>query len=214
MKEGGKNNSPPEKGLTRRGFLKGMGTGLVSTAALSQGLLARETEEKAPLPDTQSKDITKAAVTMNINGKPYTVEVEPRETLLYVIREKLGITGTKAVCERGECGACTIIMNGKAVYSCTTLAIEAHGAKITTIEGLSSCGKLHPIQEAFIRHDAFQCGFCTPGFEMALKDLLDKNPRADLEQIKKGLSGNLCRCGSYPNIFKAALEVAGAKGGK
>lgn len=121
MKEGGKNNSPPAKGLTRRGFLKGMGTGLVSTAALSQGLLAREAEEKAPLPDTQSKDITKAAVTMNINGKPYTVEVEPRETLLYVIREKLGLTGTKAVCERGECGACTVIMNGKAVYSCTTL---------------------------------------------------------------------------------------------
>ncbi|HUU28142.1 MAG TPA: (2Fe-2S)-binding protein [archaeon] len=214
MRNGGKNNSPPEKGLSRRKFLKGMGTGLVGTATLTQGLLAKEKEDKTPLATAASREITKAVVSLTINGKPYTAEVEPRETLLYLIREKLGLTGTKAVCERGECGACTVILNGKTVYSCMMLAVQAHGARITTIEGLSAGGKLHPVQEAFIKHDAYQCGFCTPGFEIALKDLLDKNPKASLDQIKEGLSGNLCRCGAYSHIFNAALELAGGKGGK
>ncbi len=213
MSEGGKNNSPSGIGLNRRKFLKGMGTGLIGTATLSKGLLGKQAEEKTPVASARSRDITMATVTMTINGKRYSVEVEPRTTLLHVIREKLGLTGTKKVCGRGECGACTVILNGRTVYSCMTLAVEAHGAKITTIEGLAKSDKLHPVQEAFIKHDAYQCGFCTPGFEVVLKDLLDKNPRPTLEEIKKGLSGNLCRCGAYPHVFDVALELAGRKGG-
>lgn len=213
MGEGGKNNSPSGIGLNRRKFLKGMGTGLIGTATLSDRLLGEETEEKTPVASAKSRDITMATVTMTINGKRYSVEVEPRTTLLHVIREKLGLTGTKEVCGRGECGACTVILNGRTVYSCMTLAVEAHGARITTIEGLAKSDKLHPVQEAFIKHDAYQCGFCTPGFEVTLKDLLDKNPRPTLEEIKEGLSGNLCRCGAYPQIYDVALELAGRKGG-
>lgn len=213
MSEGGNNNSPSGGGLNRRKFLKGMGTGLVGTATLSKGLLGKPAEEKTPAADTRSRDITMATVTMTINGKRHSVDVEPRTTLLHVIREKLGLTGAKEVCGRGECGACTVILNGRTVYACMTLAVEAHGAKITTIEGLARGSRLHPVQEAFIRHDAYQCGFCTPGFELALKDLLDKNSRPTLEEIKVGLSGNVCRCGAYPHIFEVALELAGRKGG-
>ena len=213
MSESGNNDSPSGGGLNRRKFLKGMGTGLVGTATLSKGLLAEQAEEKTPVADARSRDIEMAAVTMTINGKRYSVEVEPRTTLLHVIREKLGITGTKEVCGRGECGACTVILNGRTVYACMMLAVEAHGAKITTVEGLAKGDRLHPIQESFIKHDAYQCGFCTPGFELALKDLLDKNPRPTLEEIKKGLAGNICRCGAYPHIFDVALELAGRKGG-
>ena len=213
MSESGNNDSPSGGGLNRRKFLKGMGTGLVGTATLSKGLLAEQAEEKTPVADARSRDIEMAAVTMTINGKRYSVEVEPRTTLLHVIREKLGITGTKEVCGRGECGACTVILNGRTVYACMMLAVEAHGAKITTVEGLARGDRLHPVQEGFIKHDAYQCGFCTPGFELALKDLLDKNPRPTLEEIKKGLAGNICRCGAYPHIFDVALELAGRKGG-
>ena len=213
MSEGGNNNSPSGGGLNRRKFLKGMGTGLVGTATLSKGLLGKQAEEKTPAANTRSRDITMATVTMTINGKRYSVDVEPSTSLLHVIREKLGLTGTKEVCGRGECGACTVILNGRTVYACMMLAVEAHGAKITTVEGLARGDRLHPVQEAFIRHDAYQCGFCTPGFELALKDLLDKNPRPTLEEIKKGLSGNVCRCGAYPHIFEVALELAGRKGG-
>jgi len=213
MNEGGNNNSPSGGGLNRRNFLKGMGTGLVGTATLSKELLGKPAGEKTPAANTRSRDIKMATVTMTINGKRYSVEVEPRTTLLHVIREKLGLTGTKEVCGRGECGACTVILNGRTVYACMMLAVEAHGAEITTIEGLARGDRLHPVQEAFIKHDAYQCGFCTPGFEMALKDLLDKNPRPTLEEIKKGLSGNICRCGAYPHIFEVALELAGRKGG-
>ena len=214
MSEEAKLEATGPKGVTRRSFLKGRGTGLVGTAALSQGILAREAKAQVPTPDVISEDITRAVVKLTINGKRYTVEVEPRETLLYVLREKLGLTGTKQVCGKGECGACTVILNGKTVYACMMLAVEAHGAKITTIEGLSKGDKLHPIQQAFIKHDAYQCGFCTPGFELSLKALLEKNPNPNLEEIKKGLSGNLCRCGAYPHIFNVALELAGTKGGR
>ena len=214
MGEDGIKNSPPGSKLTRRGFLKGVGTGLVGTAALKEEVLAGKTEDKVPVATARGKDIAKAVVSLTINGKPYSAEVEPRITLLSLIRDKLGLTGTKRVCDRGECGSCTVIMNGKTVYSCMMLAVEAHGAKITTVEGLSKGDRLHPIQEGFIKHDGLQCGFCTPGFEVALKDLLDKNPGADLDQIKKGLTGNTCRCGAYSHIFEAALELAAKKGGR
>ncbi len=214
MSEDGTKNSPPGGKLTRRGFLKGVGTGLVGTAALKEEVLADKAEDQVPVATALGKDIAKAVVSLTINGKPYSAEVEPRITLLSLIRDKLGLTGTKRVCDRGECGSCTVIMNGKTVYSCMMLAVEAHGAKITTVEGLSKGERLHPIQEGFIKHDGLQCGFCTPGFEVALKDLLDKNPGADLDQIKQGLTGNTCRCGAYSHIFEAALELAAKKGGR
>jgi len=214
MSEDRTSNSPPGGGLSRRGFLKGVGTGLVGTAAFKQELLAQGSETKAPAATVRGKDITRAVVSLTVNGKPYSVEVEPRITLLSLIRDKLGLTGTKNVCNHGECGACTVIMNGRTVYSCMMLAVEAHGAKITTVEGLAKGEKLHPIQEKFIKHDGFQCGFCTSGFEVALKDLLDKNPKPDLNEIKRGLAGNICRCGAYPNIFEVALELAAGKGGR
>jgi xanthine dehydrogenase YagT iron-sulfur-binding subunit len=214
MSEDESKKSPPGSGLTRRGFLKGVGTGLVGTATLQQGLLAAEKEAGVPVAGTRGKDITKALVSLKINGKKHSVEVEPRATLLSVIRDKLGLTGAKEVCNLGECGACTVIMNGKTVYACMMPAVDAHRAEITTVEGLSGGDKLHPVQDGFIKHDGFQCGFCTSGFEVSLKDLLDKNSNPDLDQIKKGLAGNTCRCGAYPHIFEVALELASKKGGR
>jgi len=122
--------------------------------------------------------------------------------------ERIDLTGTKQVCDRGECGGCTVLMDGKAVYSCMILALDAQGKEITTIESLADGDKLHPIQEAFVEHDALQCGFCTPGFVMSAKALLDENPDPTLEEIKHGLAGNLCRCGAYPRIFEAVQTAA------
>jgi aerobic-type carbon monoxide dehydrogenase small subunit (CoxS/CutS family) len=159
----------------------------------------RETTEGAPVhgPD-------KAAIVLKVNDADYPVWIEPRQTLLDVLRNELGLTGTKRVCDNGECGACTVIIDGKTVYACLTLAVECEGRKILTIEGLAESRKLHPIQQAFIEEDGFQCGFCTPGQILSVKALLDENPDPTAEQIKRGVSGNLCRCGAYPKIFKAA----------
>jgi aerobic-type carbon monoxide dehydrogenase small subunit (CoxS/CutS family) len=145
---------------------------------------------------------------MEVNGRRYRVAVKSHWTLLDVLRRELGLTGTKKTCDRASCGACTVLLEGKPVYSCTLLALEANGRKITTIEGLSDGEKLDPIQAAFIREDAYQCGFCTPGVVMSTKALLAANPRANLEEIKEALSGNICRCAAYPKITKAVLSLA------
>jgi aerobic-type carbon monoxide dehydrogenase small subunit (CoxS/CutS family) len=137
------------------------------------------------------------------------LEVEPRETLLHVLRDRLKLTGTKKVCDRGECGGCTVLLDGAPVYACHFLAIRADGKKITTIEGLAEGKKLHPVQEAFIAKDGFQCGFCTPGFIMSSVALLNANPVPSLEEIKAGLSGNLCRCGNYSKIYESVASVSG-----
>jgi len=150
----------------------------------------------------------KTAIRLTVNGSEYTVAVQPRQTLLEVLRDVLHLTGTKKACNMGECGACTVLLDGKPIYSCLTLAIECEGRLIETIEGLEREGKLHPIQQAFIEADAFQCGFCTPGQIMAVKGLLDRNLEAPLDEVKRAVSGNLCRCGAYPNIFRAALLAA------
>jgi xanthine dehydrogenase YagT iron-sulfur-binding subunit len=154
-------------------------------------------------------------VTLKINGKPYNLNLEPRVTLIDALRNSLDYTGAKKVCDRATCGACTVIMDGKVVYSCTVLAIEAQGKDIQTIEGLSQNGKLHPVSAAFVNHDAQQCGYCTPGFVMATKGFLDKHPNPTLEEAEKGLGGNLCRCGTYVGMKKAVLEAAKEmKGGR
>jgi carbon-monoxide dehydrogenase small subunit len=144
---------------------------------------------------------------MKVNGDEYTLEVETHRTLLEVIRDDLGLTGTKLGCGGGECGACTVILNGKAVKSCLMLAFDADGKEILTVEGLAGEGKLHKLQQAFVEHGAIQCGFCTPGMIMASKALLDENPHPSEQEIKDALAGNLCRCTGYVKILEAVSSV-------
>lgn len=150
----------------------------------------------------------KCEIELSVNGQIVKLWVEPRRTLLDALRIDLGLTGTKKVCDEGQCGACTVILDGKPIYSCMTLAIECEGREIETIEDIARNGQLHPIQQAFIDHDAFQCGFCTPGQIMTLKALFDENPNRSLEEIKRAVSGNLCRCGAYLRIAQAGLDAA------
>lgn len=150
----------------------------------------------------------KTAIQLNVNGAEYTIAVQPRRTLLEALRDNLQLTGSKRGCGLGQCGACTVLLDGKPVYSCLILAIECEGKRIETIEGLEQDGQLHPIQQAFLETDAYQCGFCTPGQIMAVKGLLDSTQEPTLEEVKRAVSGNLCRCGAYPNIFQAALQAA------
>lgn len=155
--------------------------------------------------------MSKVNVKLKVNGDPYEVAVNPSRTLVEVLREDLQLTGTKIGCQTGDCGACTILLDGKSVCSCLTLAIEAQGKEITTIEGVGlSYDKMHPIQEAFVNEGAIQCGYCTPGMIMSAKHLLDKNPEPTEPEIRQALSGNLCRCTGYARIIKA-IDVAGKK---
>jgi xanthine dehydrogenase YagT iron-sulfur-binding subunit len=188
--------------VSRRDFLKGIGTGTVAAAMITTAGPQREAEA-APV-----KGIRETAIQTEINGRKYRIAVKAHWTLLDVLRRELGLTGTKNSCDRGSCGACTVIMDGMAVYACSLLAIEADKRKITTIEGLSDGEKLHPIQAAFIREDALQCGFCTPAMIMSTKALLDKNPRPSADEVKEALSGTICRCAAYPKIVKAAMSVS------
>ncbi len=187
------------RGVTRRGFLGGMGAGMIGAA-----VAAAAPSAEAAAPRTEENP----TATLSINGRQHEVAVEPRHTLLYVLRDKLGMTGTKTGCERGECGACTVLIDGVARYSCLTLALEADGKQIITIEGLVQGEKLAPVQQAFVEHDAFQCGYCTPGQIMAAEALLRKIPNPNIEEIREGMSGNLCRCGAYQHIFRAVQRAA------
>jgi xanthine dehydrogenase YagT iron-sulfur-binding subunit len=201
--------------ISRRSFLKGVGTGAVAASVAPNVLIGAETAAEAQMGD----EITRAKIKLNINNKTHEVEVESRTTLLSVLRDgfdtngnHLDLTGAKQICDRGECGGCTVQVDGKAVYSCMTLALEAQGKQITTVEGLANGDRLHPVQEAFVQHDALMCGFCTPGFVVAAKSLLDQNPSPSPDEIKEGLAGNICRCGTYPFIFEA-VETASRKMG-
>jgi aerobic-type carbon monoxide dehydrogenase small subunit (CoxS/CutS family) len=198
-KEKGKN----PLNISRRDFLKGMGTSAIATSIATSPLALPSTADAAPPPA-----VREAYIQLNVNEKTHRLKVKAHWTLLDVLRKEIGLTGTKKSCDRGSCGACTIIMDGKAVYACSRLAIEADKKKILTIEGLLQGGKLHPIQEAFLEHDGMQCGFCTSGQIVSVKALLDKNPRPTQEEIKEGLSGNVCRCSAYPKILKSAMAAA------
>jgi len=189
-----------QKGISRRGFLSSVSAGAVVAVSL----------KGAPDAPAQEIEAVGETVTINllVNGSTRKVLVEPRWTLVYVLREVLGLTGSKIGCERGECGACTVLIDGKPRYSCLTLAVEAEGHTITTVEGLLDGDKLHPVQQAFAEEDAFQCGFCTPGQIMAVEGLLRSNPDPTIDQIRVGVSGNLCRCGTYKNIFNAAAKAS------
>lgn len=154
-------------------------------------------------------------IVLKVNGENYRLIVRPHESLLDVLREKLNLTGTKKGCNEGDCGACTVIMDGRPVNSCLVLAVEADGSEIMTIEGLASGRQLHPLQEAFVTYGALQCGFCTPGMIMSAKALLDSNPEPTEDEIRKAISGNICRCTGYVKIVQAIREAAKAmEGGK
>ena len=148
-------------------------------------------------------------VTLTVNGKSLELEIDSRMTLAELLRETLDLTGTKVGCNRGECGSCTVLLDGMAVYSCTTLAVEAAGREVRTVESLGSGEELHPLQRAFIDHDAFQCGYCTPGMLLSLTALLEGNPEPTAEEVRTAIDGNFCRCGSYPNVIEATLDAAG-----
>ena len=144
-----------------------------------------------------------------MNGEARRIEIDPATTLLQALRMDLDLTGTKEVCDRGACGACSVLVDGRLIVSCMMLAVDAAGSRITTVEGLANGDALDPVQRSFIAHDALQCGYCTPGLVMAARALLDENPKPTLEEIRQGLSGNLCRCGTYTNVFNAVLDASG-----
>ena len=197
----GEGTPESSSGFSRRDFLK------VSGITLSVPLLVDSRTIRVAGQDVKVFGPGKVPITLNINQKRYTAEVEPRMTLLDTLRADLELTGSKRVCDRGTCGACTVLVNGKAVYSCSMLAIEAQGKAITTVEGLMDGDKLHPVQQAFVDNDAQQCGYCTPGFVVACKAFLDRNPHPTVEDMKTGLGGNVCRCGTYAGIKAAVMQV-------
>jgi xanthine dehydrogenase YagT iron-sulfur-binding subunit len=199
--EDSKGNCPHS--VSRRGFFTAVGAGAIGVATLGRA----QTPAEAPAAGAGEP----AKVTLRINGRTHTILAEPRWTLLFVLREKLGLTGTKVGCDRGECGACTVLIDGTPIYACMTLALEVEGHEITTLEGLMNGEELGPVQQAFLQEDAFQCGYCTPGQIMAAEGLLRARPEPTLEEIRSGMSGNLCRCGTYAHIFKAVKKASELK---
>ena len=198
----------PKTGFSRRNFIGSVGIG---GGALGTGLLENEAIAAPPAMAGPGA----VPITLTLNGKPVKVTVEPRVTLVDALRNYLDMTGAKRVCDRGTCGACTVIMGGKTVYACSVLAVDAVGKNIETIEGLATGNNLHPVSRAFVDNDAQQCGYCTPGFVMACKGFLDEHPNPTEADINHGLGGNLCRCGTYMGIRKAVLQAAKEmKGGK
>lgn len=193
-------------GISRRTFLKRGGTTAVGAAlleartaqaAVDSSVLDNEVLGPGPLP-----------IDLTINGRRVPVQAEPATTLVDILRNHLGLTGTKIGCDRGACSACTVWLDGQPASSCMTLALDARDRSITTIEGLADGDRLHLVQQAFVEHDALQCGFCTPGMVMSCAALINRKPDAGLEDVKAAVSGHLCRCGTYPNIFAAVLQVA------
>ena len=192
-------------GVSRRDFLKSAGVGGLATAVTSAG--ATDVEAQAGPRVIGPGDVP---VSLTVNGKRLELRIEPRVTLLDALRNYLDVTGCKRVCDRGSCGACTVLLEGKPVYSCSMLALEARGKKIRTAESLiSEDGRLDAVPASFVKHDAQQCGFCTPGFVVALRAALDKNPKATPADVEVGLSGNICRCGTYEQMRHAIASLCG-----
>jgi xanthine dehydrogenase YagT iron-sulfur-binding subunit len=189
-------------GVSRRDFLKTAGVGSLATAMTAVG--AGDADAQAGPPVLGPGDVP---VTLMVNGQPLVLRIEPRVTLLDALRNRADLTGNKRVCDRGACGACTMIVDGRTVYSCSTLAIEVQGKQIRTVDGLSSGSTMHPVQQAFCDQDALMCGFCTPGFVMATVALLEKHPTPTPDQARKGLDGNICRCGTFVRIMEAAMSA-------
>jgi xanthine dehydrogenase YagT iron-sulfur-binding subunit len=199
-----------KNGLSRRGFLKGAGLTAAGTALIDGIQVFNQSAGAATTTEhVREQGPGAVPVTLNINGRQHTVELEPNMTLADALRDRLGLTGTKVVCDRGACSACTVLLDKTPVNSCMTLAVDVGDRKITTIEGIAQNGVLHPLQAAFVKHDAMQCGFCTPGMVMSCAALLERKTSPSLADVRAAVSGNLCRCGTYPKVFEATLEAAG-----
>src|SRR5580704_18709208 len=196
----------PKTEVSRRGFLKGAGITAATTVIESAKAFGREATDALHGVQTVGPDAL--PIQLHINGREYTVTVEPRYTLAQTLRDNLGLTGTKVVCDRGSCSACTVWIDKTPTLACMTLAIDAIGRQITTIEGISQGDTMHRVQAAFVKHDAMQCGFCTPGMVMSCAALLERNQNPSLSDVKHAVSGNLCRCGTYPKVFAATLDLA------
>ena len=201
--------SAPPDGVSRRSFIQTLGlsaaaTSLAGTATTLARSAAPKRAEGPPILGPDPVEIT-----LKVNGAAKTIKLDPATTLLQALRINLGLTGSKEICDRGACGGCSVIVDGKLIVACMMLAVDAVGSEITTIEGLGKGDSLDPVQQAFLKHDALQCGYCTPGLVVATRWLLDEVPKPTMDQIKKYLGGNICRCGTYTNIFNAALEASG-----
>ena len=205
MKDDDARKPETTSGVSRRDFMK------ISAVTAAVPLVLGTKVVEAAGEDVAIHGPGKVPVTLNVNGKKLSAELEPRVTLLDALREQFDLTGAKRVCDRGACGACTVLLDGKPVYACSVLAIDAQGAKITTIEALAEGDALSPVMQAFVAHDAQQCGFCTPGFVVATTHFLQQHPKPSAEDIRHGLSGNYCRCGTYDGIRAVALAHAGGK---
>ena len=199
-------SNTPKIEISRRGFLKGAGITAATSVIESANALAREAQDSQHKGQTIGPDAL--PIKLHINGHEHAVTVEPRYTLAQTLRDNLGLTGTKVVCDRGSCSACTVWIDKTPSLACMTLAVDVVGRQITTIEGLSHGETMHPVQVAFVKHDAMQCGFCTPGMVMSCAALLERNPSPKLDDVKHAVSGNLCRCGTYPKVFSATLDAA------
>jgi xanthine dehydrogenase YagT iron-sulfur-binding subunit len=192
--------------MSRRTFFKGAGLSAASMALLDGGLgVPAAAGDRASEPQIIGPGAV--LLSLSVNGRTLPVRVDPGTTLADVLRLSLGLTGTKIGGDRGACSACTVWVDGEVVASCMTLAFDVRGKQVTTIEGLAQGGTLHPVQQAFVDHDALQCGFCTPGMVMSCAALVERHPNCTLEDVKAAVSGHLCRCGTYPNIFKATLAA-------
>ena len=194
--------------VSRRNFLKTAGVGSLASAVTAVGVA--EAEAQTGVRVLGPGDVP---VSLMVNGKRVDLRIEPRVTLLNAIRNRADLTGNKRVCDRGACGACTMIVDGRTVYSCSTLAIEVQGKQIRTVEGLANGNTLHPVQQAFCDTDGLMCGFCTPGFVMATVALLEKNRNPTVEEARRGLDGNICRCGTFVRIMEAAMKAKGVARG-
>ncbi len=192
--------------ITRRKFVKTVSTGAIGTTVLINfpEAVSRDLAKGEPLSGHQGK----VTLELKVNGKQVSELVEPRTTLVELLRNHLGLTGTKMTCNRGQCGSCTVLLDGKAVYSCHILALDAAGREVTSVEGLLDGEELHPLQQAFIDHDGLQCGFCTPGQIMAARALLLEYPKPTKQQVLEGMAGNICRCAAYPKIIESVSAVS------
>lgn len=198
--------------VSRREFLKSLSAaGALGAVALERAGLSQARAEDAAAPQATTLAAAGAALALTVNGTAHELVVEPRATLLDLLRGRLNVTGPKEVCDRGACGACTVLVDGEPRVSCMLLAHDVAGRKVETVEGIGTPEKPHALQKAFAECDALQCGFCTPGMVVSLKYLLDRNPKPSLPEIKSAVSGNVCRCGTYTRIFEAAQKASGAK---
>jgi len=205
MKDDDARKSEATSGVSRRDFMK------ISAVTAAVPLVLGPNVVEAAGEEVAVHGPGKVPVTLNVNGKKLRAQLEPRVTLLDALREQFDLTGAKRVCDRGACGACTVLLDGKPVYGCSVLAIDAQGAKITTIEALTQGDMLTPVMQAFVEHDAQQCGFCTPGFVVATTHFLQQHPKPSADDIRHGLNGNYCRCGTYNGIRAVALAQAGGE---